>query len=332
MIILLRKRVTIMRIIFISILLISIPLFVSAQIIINEEKASIKTSSGQIFGTLKVPANKKSIPVVLLIAGSGPTDRNGNQPNMQNNSLKMIADALFYNGIASLAFDKAGIGESTIGTKEEKDLRFEDYINDVKAWVDLLSKDKRFSKIIIAGHSEGSLIGMIASQNNANVSKFISIAGVGEKAGDILKQQLAKQLISQPPSVKEMIFSYIDKLEKSETIENVPPSLNSLFRPSVQPYMISWLKYNPQDEVKKLTIPVLILQGTTDIQVSVEQAELLAKANVKAKKVIIENMNHVLKDCESADMQTQLTSTYNNPNTPLSKILINEIVDFVKKK
>lgn len=320
-----------MKQILLSVILILLPLSLSAQILINEENIVLKTPAGDIFGTLKAPINKKAIPVVLLIAGSGPTDRNGNQPNMQNNSLKMIGNALFYEGIASLSFDKLGIGESKGSVINEVDLRFEDYVNDVLSWIDLLSEDKRFSDIIVIGHSEGSLIGMIASKNNKNVSKYISIAGAGETAGNLLRKQLEKQLIGQPQSTKDLIFSYIDKLEKGETIDNVPPSLNSLFRSSVQPYMISWLKYNPQTEISELTIPSLILQGTTDIQVSTEQAEMLAKANPKAKKLIIENMNHVLKDCESTDVQTQMVSTYNNPNTPVNNELIKSIISFIKE-
>ncbi|MFV0418904.1 MAG: alpha/beta hydrolase [Dysgonomonas sp.] len=320
-----------MKSVLLTVISILLSLSISAQILVSEENIVLKTPSGDILGTLKVPINKKAIPIALLIAGSGPTDRNGNQPNMQNNSLKMMGDALFYEGIASLSFDKLGIGESKGTMKNEADLRFEDYINDVCSWIDLLSEDKRFSDIIIIGHSEGSLIGMIASKDNKKVSKYISIAGAGETAGNILRKQLEKQLIGQPQSIKDLIFSYIGKLEKGETIENVPPTLNSLFRPSVQPYMISWLKYNPQNEISQLTIPSLILQGTTDIQVSTEQAEMLAKANPNAKKVIIENMNHVLKDCENTDSQSQITSTYNNPNAPINQKLVKDIVSFIKE-
>lgn len=321
-----------MKIIVLSLVSIFLSLSLAAQLMVSEEQAILKTSSGNIYGTLKIPMSKKPIPVALLIAGSGPTDHNGNQPNMQNNSLKMIGDVLFYKGVASLSFDKRGIGESKDNRKKEEELRFEDYVNDVCLWIDQLSQDKRFSDIIIIGHSEGSLIGMMASRNNSKVSKYISIAGIGETAGNILKEQLEKQLAGQPQTVKDMIFSYIDKLEKGEMIENVPISLNSLFRASIQPYLISWFKYNPQEEIAQLRIPILILQGTTDIQVSTEQAELLAKANTKAQKIIIENMNHVLKDCESTDMQTQLTATYNNPTAPLNKQLSESILDFIRSK
>ncbi|MBB4035217.1 hypothetical protein GGR21_001106 [Dysgonomonas hofstadii] len=302
-----------------------------AQFIISEEPVVLKTSSGDIHGTLKIPfSNSKPIPIVLIIAGSGPTDRDGNNPQMKNNSLKMLSDGLFYYNIASLSFDKRGIGESQDAMKKESDLRFEDYIDDVRGWIDILSKDGRFSEIIIAGHSEGSLIGMVAAQDNPKVNKYVSIAGSGIKAADILKEQLEDRLKDQP-AIKETMFSYIDRIEKGETIDNVPAALNSLFRPSVQPYMISWFKYNPQTEISKLTIPILIIQGAMDVQVPVEHAELLTKANPKAKEVIIEKMNHVLKDCEQKDLQSQLY-TYTDSTVLINNQLVKYISDFTLDK
>lgn len=318
------------RILF-SLLYLFISAFISAQLIVVDESIILKTETGDIHGTLKVPENKVAVPLAIVIAGSGPTDRNGNNPQMKNNALKMLTDGLYYNDIASLSFDKRAIGESQAAGKEETDLRFEDYINDVHQWVELLSKDKRFSEIVIVGHSEGSLIGMIVAKNNDKVKKFVSIAGVGEPAANILKEQLTKQLAMQPQMVKDTIFSYIDRLEQGQLINNVPANLNVLFRPSVQPYMISWFKYNPQAELGKLSIPILIVQGTTDIQVSVPQAELLEKSNPNAKKLILDNMNHTLKNCESIEMQAQLP-TYNDPNFPLHKGLVAGVSSFIKNK
>lgn len=303
----------------------------SAQLLVTKEPIVLKTSTGDIYGTLKVPVNNKPIPLALIIVGSGPTDRNGNQPQMKNNSLKMLSDGLFYNNIATLCFDKRGIAESKAAGKDEADLRFDDYVNDIRSWADLLAKDKRFSEIVIVGHSEGSLIGMIAAQDNKKASKYISIAGVGEPAANILKEQLSKQMAAQPQVARDMIFSYIDKLEKGETITDVPASLNMLFRPSVQPYMISWFKYNPQEEISKLTIPVLILQGTTDIQVTVKQAELLADANSKAQKIIIDKMDHVMKNSETTDQPTQIKDSYTNPDKPVMPEVIKNISSFIKE-
>ena len=135
------------------------------------------------------------MPVVLLLSGSGPTDRNGNSPMLpgKNNSLQMLAEGLASNGIASLRYDKRGVGESAKAMMAEADLRFETYVDDAVAWCEQLRKDKRFSAVIIAGHSEGSLIGMLAAKR-CNAAGFISIAGAGRAAADILRTQLAGKL------------------------------------------------------------------------------------------------------------------------------------------
>ncbi len=292
----------------------------------QEETIVLKTTTGEIEGTLTLPNNTKDLTLVLLIAGSGPTDRNGNNESMENNSLKFISDELRKNSIASVRFDKRGIARSRDAMTSEGDLRFDTYVNDVIGWVELISKDKRFSKIVVAGHSEGSLIGMIASAKTKNVKAYISIAGAGRPADEILKEQLSVA----PTSVKDIVYPMIDKLKRGDTLGDVAPYLASLFRPSVQPYMISWLKYNPQEEIKKLTIPILILQGTTDVQVKEEDANLLAKAQPKAELKIIKNMNHVLKDCETNDKEKQMP-IYNNPDLPLNKEFADAFVDFVKK-
>jgi len=320
-----------MKKIFLPLILILFPLSLLAQFMVIEEPSILKTPDGNIYGTLRVPDKEKVMPLALIIAGSGPTDRDGNNPQMKNNSLRMLAEGLFYNGIASLSFDKFGIGESKSEEKKEEDLTFDDFINDARLWIDLLSEDKRFSEIIIVGHSEGSLIGMIAGQDKPKVKKFVSIAGSGKPMNETLKEQLEAQLRLQPPGIKETVFSYIDKLERGEKIADVPASLNVLFRPSVQPFLISIFKYKPQLEISKLTIPVLILQGTMDIQVSEKQAELLSEANPKAKKVIIENMDHVLKDSDTTDMMSQVSSSYNNPISPINKELVKCISDFIKE-
>lgn len=301
-----------------------------AQTMPEQNEVVLNVGKLKIYGTLKIPETKEKVPIALIIAGSGPTDRNGNNPMMTCDSYKMLSDSLMHHGIATLSYDKRLIAKSR-GEQTEDELRFEDYVEDAKSWIELLSQNKQFSEIIVIGHSEGSLIGMIASENNTKVSKFVSIAGVGSPADEILKEQLSKQLENQPITIKNQIFSYIDELKQGRLLENVPLSLNALFRPSVQPYMISWFKYNPQDEIAKLKIPILILQGDLDIQVSENDAKLLYEANPKAKEVIIKNMNHVLKNSQSMNMNEQMTDSYNNPNTPINKELVENIVEFIKR-
>ena len=301
-------------------LLLFIPLVSFGQ----EEEITLETKTGDIKGSLLIPSVSEKTAVVLIISGSGPTDRNGNNPMMTNNSLKMLAIELQKKGIASLRYDKRGIGESKNSGLQEIDLRFENYIQDVEGWIKLLKEDERFSNIIVLGHSEGSLIGMIASHKQ-EAKKFISVAGVGIPAGDILR----KQLKGQPQFVLDESLKIIEKLENGETVKKVSQMLYSLFRPSVQPYIISWFKYDPQKEIAKLDIPVLIVQGTTDIQVSVSDANKLALANKKSRKQIIEGMNHILKEAVM-DRQKNI-QTYSIPDLPLKKELIEVVVKFIEE-
>ncbi len=289
----------------------------------TEESITLKTETADIKGTLLLPEAEKAIPVVLIIAGSGPTDRNGNNPMMKNNSLKMLAEGLASNNIASLRYDKRGIAESVVPDLNELDLSFENYVEDAEGWIELLKKDKRFKKVIVIGHSEGSLIGMIAA-NRQKANKFVSIAGVGQPADLTIREQLE----AQPPLILEQAAPILDSLVKGETVEEVPPLLFSLFRKSIQPYLISWFKYDPQKEIAKLKIPVLIIQGTTDIQVTVKDADRLTEAAKKAEKHIIEGMNHILK--ESVIDRMENIKTYNDPELPLKDGLVKAIVEFVK--
>lgn len=291
----------------------------------SEEVIVLKTENGEIEGTLTIPDAKLPVPVALIIAGSGPTDRNGNNPMMTNNSLKMLSAELAKNGIASLRYDKRGIAASQKAGMKEADLRFEMYINDAIDWVQLLKKNEKINQIVVIGHSEGSLIGMVASQNE-NVGKFVSIAGAGQSAGIIIREQLK----AQPPFVLEQSSPILDELEKGNTVENVPQMLFSLFRPSVQPYMISWFKYDPQIEIAKLQKPILIVQGTTDIQVSVEDAKRLQAAKPSSKMIVIEGMNHIFKNADADRMKN--FETYTQPELPVNTELIEAISNFILAK
>lgn len=288
----------------------------------HEKPAVLETKTGRIRGTIVVPDVKGPVPVVLLIAGSGPTDRDGNNPFMKNNALKMIAEELLKNNIASLRYDKRGIAESKDAGPDEKDLRFDNYVDDAAAWIKLLKADKRFSKVIVAGHSEGSLVGMIAAKN-AGADAFISIAGAGRPADLILKEQLK----AQPEAVTSLCYPIIDSLGKGKTVDSVPQQLYMIFRPSVQPYMISWFRRDPREEIKKLEIPILILQGSTDMQVSEEDAKALFNANNRAEYHLIKGMNHVLKEAE-ADQQKNL-ATYSDTSLPVKPELLLDITGFI---
>jgi len=291
----------------------------------QEDTVWLSTPSGKISGSLLYPATQKKIPVILIIAGSGPTDRNGNNPSMKNNHLKFLAEALCDYQIASLRYDKRGIGASSQAGKVERDLRFEDYVQDASGWIRMLQQDKRFNKVIVVGHSEGSLIGMLACQQTPP-SAFISIAGPAASADQLIKTQLK----GQPLEIKNKIYPVIDSLIAGKTVADVDPIFNALIRPSVQPYLISWFKYSPRAEIGKLNIPILIVQGTNDMQVDPQNAFELLYSSKNVDLEIIEGMNHILKKTEP-DRQKNLAS-YNNPELPVMNELVVAMVTFIRTR
>ncbi len=287
----------------------------------------LNTPTGDIFGTVTIPNNVEKSQLVLIIGGSGPTDRDCNSPfGLKTNAYKMLSVSLAENGISTLRFDKRGVGKSAPAVPSEINLRFETYVNDVVAWISLLKSDKRFSSITILGHSEGSLIGMIAAQQT-NIAGFISISGAGQSIDKILQEQLKTNLT---PQLFDESNKILDSLRIGKTVSNVNPNLLALYRPSVQPYLISCIKYDPAKEIGNLEIPVLIIQGTTDLQVTINDSKLLSAANPKAKLLIIENMNHVLKESDS-NVQRNV-ETYANPDLPLKVGLTDAIVNFIRTK
>jgi pimeloyl-ACP methyl ester carboxylesterase len=287
---------------------------------------TLDTPTGKIAGTLLVPAISGPVPLVVIVAGSGPTDRNGNSPLIPgaNNSLKLLAEGLAERGIASLRYDKRGIGASAAAMVSEAALRFDMYADDAAGWVRRLRSDSRFSTITVVGHSEGSLLGMLATQR-ASADGYVSIAGAGRAADKILREQLGRQL---PPDLLTFSNKALDALLAGHTVDSVPPPLGALFRPSVQPYLMSWLRVDPQVEIARLAVPVMIVQGTLDSQVPQADAQLLAHAQPKAKLLIVDGMNHVFKRA-AADNAAQRAS-YGDPTLPDAPELVEGIASFVK--
>ncbi len=290
---------------------------------ITESPISVKILSGSISGTLAMPKNVTGkIPVVIIIPGSGPVNRDGNseKTNLATNTYKLIAEGLGKNGIASLRYDKRGVGES-VTTEKEENTHFDDNIDDAYSLINLLNDDKRFSKIILAGHSEGSLVGILAGTNE-NVKGVISIAGAGVPAEQILMEQMK----SQPDYISKGVRKMLDSLRRGKIDKNVDPALYSIGRPSIQPYIMSWCRFDPAKEIKQVKVPVLILHGSTDLQVNVSNAEKLRKSK-NTTVTLISGMNHVLKEAP-IDREKNL-ATYKQPDLPLKPELITSMVDFI---
>jgi len=288
------------------------------------DTVSIQFSNGQLEGTLSIADTTKKTPIVYIIAGSGPSDRDGNSSSLKCNDHLMLSDALLAEGISTLRVDKRMSGNSIFEISSEEDMRFDVFVNDAKSWIHYIDSLDQFSNIVVIGHSQGSLVGMLASKNNDKVDAFISLAG---PSGKVLKK-IREQIYTQTPALKTGLEPIFLKLEKGERVDSIPPMLNSLFRTSVQPFLISWDKYNPTEEIKKLNIPVAIVQGTTDFQVSLTDAEELKEAYPKAELMIVEGMNHVMKDAPLDRMKNM--ATYSDPDLPLMEGFSDRLVEFIK--
>lgn len=290
----------------------------------REETLELQMPQGVLKGTLVLPGTSMPCPVVLIIAGSGPSDQNGNNPyGLTPNHLKMLADNLAQQGIASLRYDKRGIGKSIFNIKE-KDILIDDYVQDANSWVTQLRQDKRFSSVIIAGHSEGAFIGTLVSQQQP-IDGLISLAGPGYP----FQKTLLRQISERQPQLYQNSAEIIAKLEQGTMVKVNDPALRSLFRSSVQPFLISEFRYDPSTEIRKVKVPILLIQGNRDLQVQIEDAKSLQLANPKAKLIIIDGMNHILK-LVPPDVESNL-ATYSDPSLPLATPLIPAVTDFIKQ-
>jgi uncharacterized protein len=298
------------------------------------EEFRLHTTSGDLFGTTQLPSGRRPLPVVLIIAGSGPTDRNGNSiAGVSANSYKILAESLAARGFASVRYDKRGIAASGGAGKNEQDLRFDDYVADAVAWTEAIARDSRFSRIGIIGHSEGALIGALAAERGP-VAGFVSLAGAGRRANEILARQLREAEPPLSPSVIATSDSLLAELVAGRLVPmgpvNYPPMLwLQLFRPSVQPYLISWFQYDPADVMTRLKsrqARVQVVQGTTDLQVTVDDALRLAAA-AGVEPVLVAGMNHVLKLAPAE--RAANSATYTQPDLPIPSSLVSAIALFL---
>ncbi|MFG1400775.1 alpha/beta hydrolase [Xanthobacter sediminis] len=286
-------------------------------------------ANGPLRGTLALPRSRTQAPLVLILSGSGPVDRDGNLPHARNDSLKLLAHGLAARGTATLRIDKRGIAASAAGSGREEDLRFGTYVDDALSWLDVLTARARAAglspgPVFLIGHSEGALVATLAARRAA-VDGLILIAGAGRPACAVVARQL------EDAGVPEMLRARSGRicaaLERGEPAADVPPELAALYRPSVQPYLMSWLPLDPAAALAQVSVPVLVVQGTHDLQISMADAERLAAARPAARLVPVPGMNHVLKTAPAA--RDANLATYMNPALPLAAALVPTLADFI---
>lgn len=313
------------RYIFAVILLVLGSVGVSAQ----QHDVTIDCSWGALSATMAAPS-EGSDTAVLIIAGSGPTDRNGNSGlNLNTYAYKMLSDALVEHGYAVLRYDKRGVGASYLPVDQVADLLYDDYVDDAARCVEWL-REQGYARIFLAGHSEGGGIAIEVAQFD-DVDGLVLLAAPGYPIDEVLLWQLSQQLVPAYMGlyVRAERIVRILKSGGSVALEDVPNELLSLFHPSVQPFLRSSMQRVPCDMIAECSEPVLIITGGRDIQVTVDNGERLLAAAHDACHVTFEQMSHVLKDASTSDRMEQVLSVYTNSQQPLTEGLVSTIVDFI---
>lgn len=303
---------------------------------VNNGSASEEVSAGKLKGELLSPTVPAKA-LLLIVPGSGPTTRDGNNPYLGKPAIyKLLAEDLAKYGIATVRVDKRGMFSSAAATANPNDVTMQDYALDIRAWADSLKGRSGQGCIWVLGHSEGALAALLAAQplqgeeagDTDGICGLILAAAPGRKTADILREQLARN-----PANAQLLpdaLASIAALEQGKAVDvsTLPPPLHPLFNPAVQGFLVNQMKCNPTELISFVTLPVLILQGQNDIQVSDADAKLLHTANPGSKLVLLPGMTHVLKTARSGSLEDNY-ATYNDPEMPVSKELVQSIVDFI---
>jgi len=283
---------------------------------------TLPSEPAPLHGTLLTP-DGQTRAVAVIIAGSGPTDRDGNSPiGVAGATYRLLAEGLVERGIATVRYDKRGIAQSAPAATAEADLRFDHMAEDARGWARLATETTGQPCAWLIGHSEGALVAQVAANGTDGICGLVLLSGAGRPAGTVIREQLAPV----PEPLKTQAFAALAELEAGRTTEG-PPALAALFRPSVQPYLISWLPLDPAALLAGYDGRVLIGQGSTDIQTGPADAQALAAAQPNARLVTWDGVNHLLK-IAPADRAAN-AATYADPSLPLAPGVVDSVADFI---
>lgn len=286
---------------------------------------------GPLRGSL-LRVESSEAPVVLIIPGSGPTDRDGNSGNaLQASSYRLIAEGLFQKGITTVRIDKRGMFGSAAAVTDANAVTIADYVSDIEAWVKVIQATTNKKCVWLLGHSEGGLVALAAAQKLHDLCGLLLVATPGRPFGDVLAAQLKANPTNVP--IIEEALATIDRLKTGQRVDtsHLHPALAPLFDPSIQGFMIDLFSCDPAKLAGRYNGPILILQGKKDIQVAETDARLLASANPNTKLVLLENTNHVLKEVSSDELDENL-ATYTNPNLQLAEGVVTSLGEFVSSQ
>lgn len=285
---------------------------------------------GLLAGTMIDPNPKASL--VLIIPGSGPTDRDGNNRlGVKGAPYRQLAEALGANGIATLRIDKRGLFGSAAAVADPFDVTISAYADDVHAWVDVVLKRTGRRCVWVLGHSEGALVALVAAQNPKGICGIVLLAGAGRPLGAVLREQLSSNPANAP--ILAPGLAAIETLEAGKHIDpaTLPAPLQPLFGEKLQPYLIDLLAHDPAKLIANVRLPVLILQGDRDLQVGVGDAAALKRAQPRAVLMLLAGINHVLRPAPNGDPAANF-ATYGDAALPIAPIVAQDVAGFVKQK
>ena len=273
-----------------------------------------------IYGSIVEPKSRSNSNLIIFIGGSGPIDRDGNQSFMKCDMFKKLAYSLSEKGITSFRYDKRVVTQIRKG-KLDKKITFDDFVSDAIAIIDFF--ESKYNSIVIAGHSQGSLVGLLSIKEG--VSGFISLSGAGRTIDMVIEDQISKTA----PMLLEDTKNIFKILRSGKITEDFPLPLYSLFNIEIQPFMISWMQYDPKKIIAKIPIPSLIINGDSDLQVDEKEAKLLYNSAQNSEILIVKNMNHVLVEIEGDELKN--VKSYNNPDLKISELVIEKMVEFIER-
>lgn len=331
----------------------SLPYPYNEQQVVFENKAAFGV---RLSGTLTTPKDASKSPVVILISGSGPQDRD--ESLMGHRPFFVLADYLTRNGIAVLRYDDRGYGRST---GNHTTATTEDFASDVKAAVEFLKGRKEIdaTKIGLMGHSEGGIIAPMVAQANDDIDFIVLLAGTGIPGDEIIMMQVEWLLNSQkaspeviektrntqrtimdyaktqdPELYKQAVELLVTDIALSEPNKDKQKKLaQDVIKQMDSPWMKFFLTYNPVEALKRVKCPVLAVNGTKDMQVpskqNLEVIESTLKLSGNKDVTIIEfdGLNHLFQECAtgSPDEYAKIEQTF-SPNA------MKEITEWIIKR
>jgi pimeloyl-ACP methyl ester carboxylesterase len=296
----------------------------------GDQPVEARGPEGPLAGSFLAPAGKARA-VVVIVPGSGPTDRDGNNPRgVAGAPYRMLAQDLAQAQVATIRIDKRGMFGSRKAIADPSAVTIADYADDVRAWVKVARARTGLPCAWILGHSEGGMVALVAAQQPEGVCGVVLVSALGRPLGAVLREQLKANPANAP--LLPQALAAIESLEKGKAVDasTLDPALLPLFSPKVQPYLIDFLRLDPAALAAKLRVPMLIVQGDRDIQVSVADARALAAADPRATLAIVPGANHVLKAVASDDRAANF-ATYSDPSLPLAPGIASAIAGFVTR-